>query len=397
MIRKWDAVAALVCSALLLGGCWDAIPIEELAYVSSIGLDLGQAPGTIALSLAIVNPVLAQSPGSTAGGGGGGSAQAPYYVLTTEGTTVGEALQLASEETPRRIFLGEVQAVVFGRTLAQQGVGRVLDDLWRIPEMRPAVLTFAAVGSAKEVLEAGSVLEPLPHNTFLGLAQQPIAAAVEGVRLSDVQDYLTEPGIDPAMPLVGVDCAHASAIPAKAGVLTCSGGAAPEVQEVGTALFDGDRLVNTLTGAGSEPLRWLMSSRAGSDVAVTLPSGLLWVRIEQVSHRLRVLDEPGGLRVLLELSVEAVLRGVEPQGPVMTESLLRSWQDDVAAQVQTSVAATLRRTLADRVDPLGIGWWVEENLPAVWGTVRADWRSELPRLDAAVRVQVQIRNVGLVR
>lgn len=366
--------------------------------MSSIGIDLGQAPGTIALSLAIVNPTLAQGGGSsTSGGSSGGSPSAPYYVLTTQGTTLGEAIQSAAEETPRQIFFGEVQAVVFGHTLAQQGLGRVLDDLSRLPQMRPAILVFAATGSARQVLEAAGLLEPLPHNAFLGLERQPIAAAVEGVRLSDLQDYLTEPGIDPALPLVGVDCARAAAGPSQPAVLSCPSGAAPQIQEVGTALFQGDRMVGSLTGSASEPLRWLMSRRVGSDVAVHYAGDLVWVRIEQVSHRLRVLDGPGGLTVSLRLFVEAVLRGIEPQGPVATEGLLRLWQTDLAANLRTQLERTLRSTMAAQVDPLGIGWWVEANLPAVWRGIRSDWRAELPRLGVAVSVQVQIRNVGLVR
>jgi spore germination protein KC len=75
-VRARRAAALLglgLVASLLLGGCWDQVEIEELAFALAVGLDQGTG-GNLAVTLQVAVPP-PQGSGAASGGGPGASAR----------------------------------------------------------------------------------------------------------------------------------------------------------------------------------------------------------------------------------------------------------------------------------------------------------------------------------
>ncbi|HHW40595.1 MAG TPA: Ger(x)C family spore germination protein [Syntrophomonadaceae bacterium] len=148
-----------VLAICLLGGCWSKVEIEQMAFISLVGVDRADKEDLL-VSFQIVNP-RALARGS--GGGSGGGGEPPVFVLSVTARTVPDALAKLAEESPRVVRFKQLSAIVLGEDLARSGVGQVMDFFARHWEMRRSIWVLVAKKSAQDVLLKGApVSERVP-------------------------------------------------------------------------------------------------------------------------------------------------------------------------------------------------------------------------------------------
>ncbi|MDI3281461.1 MAG: hypothetical protein QJR13_08845, partial [Bacillota bacterium] len=170
----WFALllGVLALLPLLLGGCWSRKEIDHLALAMVVGVD--KAPdGRYLVELKVVKPglVAGASAGGGQGGGGGGQTGQPFWVVTSEGKSILEALHRMRSFTPRLPFLAHNQMIVIGEEVAREGVGPVLDFFLRNRETRRTTPFFVARGLAYQSLAYASPLEPSPGMNLAGIVE----------------------------------------------------------------------------------------------------------------------------------------------------------------------------------------------------------------------------------
>ncbi|PTQ54802.1 MAG: Spore germination protein GerKC [Hydrogenibacillus schlegelii] len=126
--------------ALFLGGCWDKVELEDIAFVTAIGFDRGERPGLLDVTLQIVNTQKATITLGTAAEG-----EPRMTNITLKNTTPLMTKDLANAVITRRINISQTQAFLISEDLARNvDLYSVLAMTIRDPEMRretPVIIT----------------------------------------------------------------------------------------------------------------------------------------------------------------------------------------------------------------------------------------------------------------
>ncbi|UOF92145.1 Ger(x)C family spore germination protein [Fodinisporobacter ferrooxydans] len=145
---SWFLSVVMFVQIPLLSGCWSRMELEEQAFVPSIGLD--KVPGGgISLTARIAIP---SALGGGVGGGGGGGDKTSK-IVSVQARTIGEAISLLSQTVERTPSFTHCSAVVFGESIAREGIMKYLRSLVQYREFRRTIFIFTAKGKAADAFK----------------------------------------------------------------------------------------------------------------------------------------------------------------------------------------------------------------------------------------------------
>ena len=128
-------------------GSENSAELKNRLIIQGIGLDLTK-DGKLELSVQTLNTDVATHASSNSEP----KMLVKLYCVTAD--TLSEAVKKLSELTGKNPVLSQNRIVIFGRKLAESGVGKYLDDFFRNDENRFSVLTCVCDGKAKELINA---------------------------------------------------------------------------------------------------------------------------------------------------------------------------------------------------------------------------------------------------
>lgn len=376
-LRRLMAIALMV-STLLLGGCWDLAAVNELVIVLTLGIDVGDEPGTYAVTLEMINPGGAAS---TEGGDPGSLPKAT--IITRQGRTIVEAIQAIQRTVDRGIFLGQLQVVLFGEELAREGITATLDHLRRNGQLRRTMNVGIARGSARSMMQATA-----PTPTLLGIALdgtflQAVRTGYVSTIFGDFLQYLVEPGASALVPVIERS---------DDGSVTLTG----------TAAFQDDRLVGIFSTYESLGVALATGQARPSLVLVgeTEWSGehvLASFYLRRLTSPLDVRVEDGIPKAVLRIRVESVLAEQTGGGDFTTSkdwSILEQMQEEA---VRHAVEAAVKRAQEWKTDVFRIGSSIEHRFPREWARLQDEWPEVFSRMEIEVEVASRILETGLIK
>lgn len=423
------ALAALILACSLLAtGCWDAEEINHLAIIGALGMDL-DLEGRPILGVEIVNPadLAAAVMGDAAAG-----QQIVAWMLLEPLTSYAQVMAEISRRVPRVPYLGHVPMIIFGRTVAEQGVGPYLDFLARTDIIRRSVLVSVcdtAVGLLQRPL-----VESLPSLTLDGLAGLAVNHSYSRITtLNDFLRRLAEPGIEPiAMHTVGrptydlyVAREGTRSVQAigQPGVIprpqtgdpraekpprldpqeNIQGHALPQPEQTflaGIAAFRGQQAVGYLDGIEGRGFLWATGSVRRTVIAVPHPgnpSGQVLLACVGASARTRARMGPDRPEVTVEM--RATFRVEESTHPLdlLDHQVLRSLQQAAARVMVEEASHSLARVQGEfRSDIYGFGVEVHRRYPRYWRQVADRWNDVFSELPVSFQARAHIHAGGLL-
>jgi spore germination protein KC len=429
MMRRTGFVALIIFLALGFSGCWDRIEIEDVAIVGAMGIDKGQGDNVV-VSLEITNP------GALAIRTHAATSQSPVVSIVTrdEASTIRAAITNAQRRTPRRIVTGLIGTVVFGQSLAREGIGQYIDYLVRNARVRSSAV-LATCDSGAGLLQR-PFLSPLPSRTLAGLSESaPASGMTMTATITEFAAKLSEPGIepitlhtvgrktkdvqvkrqgeevkqtDPAVMLeepIDVDITLDGELPADSPVLSpyresSSGEFVPGITiDIGIAAYRDDKMVGLLDGVEARGYLWATGKLEEGTVEVPDPGGsgkTIALSIIRSSASIKpVLDEEV-VRMDVELHVDLETR----EGPLDTdmtnETLLQALEDSIDALILHEARATLNRVQKElKSDIYGFGNRVYRANPKLWAQLEPRWNDEVfPNLEVRLQVSSRVRAPG---
>lgn len=428
-MRRIGFVALIILLALISSGCWDTVEIEQVALVGSMGVDKGQGDKVV-VSLEVINP------GALATGIQGATAQSPVVSIVTrdEATTIANAINNAQRRTPRRISTGLIGTVVFGQSLAREGIGQYIDYLIRDARVRSSALLVTCDSGAG--LLQRPFMYPLPSRTLAGLSQSaPASGMTITVTLGEFTAKLAEPGIEPTtMHTVGrktkdvqvkrqgeevkhtdpafmleepidVDITLESELPAESPVLNpykeaSSGEFVPGITiDIGIAAYRGDKLVGLLDSAEARGYLWTTGELEQSTVEIEDPRGSgkkIALRVIRSSASIKPVLDQEVIRMEVELHVDLETRE-GPMGMDMTnQTLLEAIEDSLDALIMHEARTTLNKVQKElKTDIYGFGNKLYRANPKLWAELEPRWNEELfPDLEVHFQVKSRVRAPG---
>ncbi|WP_206916431.1 Ger(x)C family spore germination protein [Alicyclobacillus suci] len=257
--RIW-ATACLIITPFAMTGCYDRQELEQQAFVTVLGVD--QAPnGLIDCTFRIALPV---NPAS-GGGGGGQEPLAAKEPITIRAHSINEAMVLASGSIERNVTFSHLSLILFGDSLAKQGILKYVQPLIRYREFRRTVPLAVAKSSAKDCISQFAPMldtsSARVNDNISILANR--AGTIPVCRLHEFATAMENPHQDVVAPLYDInkyvtkeaELSDQSKVSYEAGEVERTGG--NPVDWMGGAVFRGDKVVDYLNGEDMILLRLL--------------------------------------------------------------------------------------------------------------------------------------------
>ncbi|MCL4426534.1 MAG: Ger(x)C family spore germination protein [Firmicutes bacterium] len=387
MGRPRGLLAGILLAFLLvsLTGCWDRLEIDKLALVSGLAVD--REGENIVLTAQVVVPSL-----SKAGEGPSGNRPA-VWLVQGRGRNLGEALTDLFCLSPRLPYGQHIEFVVFGESLAREGLGPLLDGFVRRQEFRSTMRVLVAPDPARAIIVAASGLEKIPG---LGIRTQLQVAEGRGQTLTmDLRELMADLAAgdkDPVLPWIQTATRKESH-----DGLSGEDGARPVGYRLsGLALFRADRMVGHLGQEEGETL--LALAKPTGLLLLTLPCPKAeqgWLTLNIRINESRIKPVAKGDQLELSLDLDMILREQSCADDFTTEEGREELKKHLATTLEKRILALLEALEEKKADPLGLGEALHRHRPRVWANYRQNWRERLAELRPAIKIAVKMVHAGL--
>lgn len=196
-MKKIFVVVFTLFILLLSSGCYNYKEINEMAIVSSIGIDKDDKNDKYIVSAQIMNSKESED-----------SEDSQIIVYTKEGDTIHEALRNVTLESPRKLYGNHLSKIVLSEEVAKEGIDNVLDTFNRLSEVRNEfIITVVKDNKASDVLKVLTSTETIPAE-YVKLSLK-IADETSGLtyttKLDEFISLYLKKGIDPVVPVLKID------------------------------------------------------------------------------------------------------------------------------------------------------------------------------------------------
>lgn len=198
--KRWIILILLLLIPLFTEGCWNRRELNKLGIVSAIGIDLGEDQ-KIRYTVQIVKTSALKS--SPEGSSGGNKA---YYVLTSSGDTVFDAVRNLVTQSGRKLYYPHNSVIVLGGDIARTGIKPVLDLFCRDQEMRLLTWLVVTNGKAEDIVKAESPIETVAaHHLDTMLKDFGVTSKAVAVHLLDFENVMSDESLQLVMGRVELD------------------------------------------------------------------------------------------------------------------------------------------------------------------------------------------------
>lgn len=182
---------------LISSGCYNYKEINDMAIVSSIGIDKDNKNDKYIVSAQIMNSKESEN-----------SEDSQITVYTKEGDTVHEALRNITLKSPRKLYGNHLSKIVLSEEVAKEGIDNILDTFNRVTEVRNEfIITIVKEDKASDVLKVLTTTESIPAE-YVKLSLK-IADETSGLtyatKLDEFISLYLKKGIDPVVPVLKID------------------------------------------------------------------------------------------------------------------------------------------------------------------------------------------------
>lgn len=284
----------LLINLFLLSGCYDSRGIEDLAYVTALGIDINDND-ILSITFQISIPGTSSESGS--------SQSSKTENTTVQCTSIDSGISLVNSYISKQINLSHCKALVFSEKLANKGINKYIDTLANNVEIRPDCNVIITRCSAKnfienatpsiETLTARYYEVALKSSEYTGYTTSTdFANFVNNIKNSFIQATAILGGINTGdneiqnTTYVGIDASY------KADESPIND--INNVETFGTAVFHDDKLVGELSGF--ETLCFLLLTNKIETCTISVPSPF-----EQNSEIDLLVKEPKKPKITAEL------------------------------------------------------------------------------------------------
>lgn len=196
-MKKFVLIIMTLFILLISSGCYNYKEINDMAIVSSIGIDKDNKNDKYIVSAQIMNSKESED-----------SEDSQITVYTKEGDTVHEALRNITLKSPRKLYGNHLSKIVLSEEVAKEGIDNILDIFNRITEVRNEfIITIVKEDKASDVLKVLTTTESIPAE-YVKLSLK-IADKTSGLtyatKLDEFISLYLKKGIDPVAPVLKID------------------------------------------------------------------------------------------------------------------------------------------------------------------------------------------------
>jgi spore germination protein KC len=205
---------------------------------------------------------------------GGGQ---PFWIATSEGTTVFEAIRLMTSVSSRKLFFPHNQVIIFGEDLAKKGIKDYLDMLMRDYEFRETNWIIISEGKAQDILATKTRVNNISAFFIRDLIdEQRFNSHVAIINIKDLALKIISKSTAPTASYIHLE----------------NTGQEKGLNLSQTAVFDHNmKMVGTLNGRESRGLLWVVGKVKSGIIVVKNPNGKGNYSLEILGAKSKIIPE----------------------------------------------------------------------------------------------------------
>jgi spore germination protein KC len=141
--KRLISLLAVLVLALLFGGCWDFMDIDEKAIVTTVLLDKQGEQFVIYVEISDSEVMSTNTSNSTG--------KSPYLIYEGAGDSLADARDQLNKQIEKPLYLGAVRALILTNNLTEDDVAEYFNRLRAIPEYRKKIITVTTYESPDEL------------------------------------------------------------------------------------------------------------------------------------------------------------------------------------------------------------------------------------------------------
>lgn len=391
-MRKTISLLSAVCLCIVFTGCWDTRELDDLAIITALGID--KKDGQYILTTQVVNPTAIANRKRS-------EIQSPVVTYTTKGKSISEALQKRTTLSGRENYTAQMKILLIGEYLAREGIGDILDYLFRSRDIEPTFYICIAKGNTAEntlnvmtpfvsnpaemiynsiktqTKNRGTVIETMPDDLIANLANEGEEAKLTGIEIVGSKE--------------------------KGRVADNTQKIAPDtfliINHIG--VLHGERLVGWLTEMESKGLNLILDKMQKSKIEVPCPDHPKKKAVMEILESKtsvqgqRVHHQPViSIKVHTSLSLADIqCQGISIDDPQTIKKLNRLAQKEITRIIRSTIYAAQKKY---QTDVLQFGREVHQSDPDFWKRNRLKWDQLFVHLPVKVECEASVAFTGIV-
>ncbi|QFF99059.1 Ger(x)C family spore germination protein [Psychrobacillus glaciei] len=378
----------LLILILFLSGCWDKRELNELAITVGIGLDKIDDEYLVTAQVAV--------PSELSSKGGAGHSQITIY--QGKGTTVYEAIRQLTKSSPRIIYLGHLQMLIIGESLAREGIGDSLDFLARNWEVRwDFYVAVSKDSTAEKILNVQTPLESVPATDmhFTLLNSDKTYANTTGVTLIDLLTDLEKTGKQPVLTGVYI-LGDSKSGSNKSNVESIMPSA--QIEFDGLAVFKRDKLVGWLSEDDTKSYNSVINHIKRSVSTISCPKkGKANIEVYRFDSKMKGKMNKGKPEIDIHIQVDGDIGAIECEMDLTKEESLHALEKIYKKEEKDSIEKTIKKVQKEiGVDIFGFGAAIYHDDHKAWEKVKDQWDEEFLDVKVNIKVDVELKLIGAI-
>lgn len=360
---------------LVLPGCWNSKDIQNMAYVTAMGLDY-EGDHFVVYAQVMNFSNIARSENLQIG------KITPIWIGKGTGKTISGAFHSLNATSQLRMFWGHVKVIVCSERLMRHGVQEVYNAINRYREVRYNILVYGTKEKLEDILTQQSLLDLSPLDSVMfspGVEynQLPSVLPVSGNRfIAEVN----EPGDPAILPGIGLDRTAWEQDKKKKSMFRITG----------AFFFEGAKLLDWMPLDDIRGARWTHSSISKTPMAVPdedHPVAAVVLRRPHYAVHPRIVD--GEARFAIHIKVKGYM------DELLHDATIRELERMTSRAIAEEVRETYQNGFKKRCDTLKLQTTFYRRYPRQWQemTKNGEWILRPDSL-SEVRVTVNIQNTG---
>lgn len=370
------AVVLILIPSLLLTGCWNAREINELGFVLSIGLD--KTDTGFKVTAQIANPETFSKIPS------GSKASQNFWIVSSNGKTIFEAIRNMASISSRRIFWAHIKVIVISEALARSDTLEIFDFFSRNPELRLRTLIAVTPDDAGKLIQITPEMEKDPAIYLEKIIQEKnLTGKSYDIMLKDfLEDYL-DPYAAPVVSRIVFDKSKSK----------------PVVKTSGAYVFDGNKLAASLNEEQTRGLLWIKNKMKDSIMVVYCPDDNMPVTLEIKGSKLSYKSHIDNDIPYFEINV-SVNANVTEQSCYTDFNNVQK-RNELSKVLETAICKDIQSTITTakdlQIDFPGLNRILHRQHKEEWHEAASNWNNIFKDTKVTIGVKVVINHVSLAK